>query len=362
MDLTVRSRQRDSTPPLPLPPPRVPDRSHSPDDSTPPISTPTGPPEAPSTGSPPRTHPAAGRPPPGNDHHPDGNNGSGHQSATAPGVSTTRRSAYTNSRSAGRPAVSRRDASPTAPTPEGEANPHRGNASANMSGPKGHLWPGNRNRPPNPPPDCTRFVRPPTDRRAPLRYAVTDPPNPPGPYQVCATHQPREHIRRNPPPPPHNEPARPTARLTTTLIYPQVPPSPNRVRTMDHLLDLEWTVVDEMDVALAGVDSPDSTPATPTEQPLPGTPQHGSPHEETRGTTASSRNAADDTAQAKLQRRTKSMPRTRPRKSATEWSTRNGWRTTQYGRGPQAARLPPAESLCWRDFFVTRIMLIEELF
>jgi hypothetical protein len=53
MDLTVRSRQRDPTPPLPLPPPRVPDRRHSPDDSTPPISTPTGPPEAPPTGSPP---------------------------------------------------------------------------------------------------------------------------------------------------------------------------------------------------------------------------------------------------------------------------------------------------------------------
>ncbi|KAH0820912.1 hypothetical protein GEV33_001879 [Tenebrio molitor] len=54
MDLTVRSRQRDPTPPLPsLPPPRVPDRSHSPGDSTPPISTPTGPPEAPPTGNPP---------------------------------------------------------------------------------------------------------------------------------------------------------------------------------------------------------------------------------------------------------------------------------------------------------------------
>jgi hypothetical protein len=52
MDLTDRSRQRDPTSPLPpLPLPRVPDRSHSPDDSTPPISTPTGPPEAPPTGS-----------------------------------------------------------------------------------------------------------------------------------------------------------------------------------------------------------------------------------------------------------------------------------------------------------------------
>jgi hypothetical protein len=45
MDLTVRRRQHDPTPPLPLPPPRVPDRSPSPGDSTPPISTPTGPAE-----------------------------------------------------------------------------------------------------------------------------------------------------------------------------------------------------------------------------------------------------------------------------------------------------------------------------
>jgi hypothetical protein len=57
---------------------------------------------------------------------------------------------------------------------------------------------------------------------------------------------------------------------------------------MDHLLDLEWTVVDEMDAALAGVDSPDPARNTPAR----------SPHKEPRGTTASSRNAADDTARA----------------------------------------------------------------
>jgi hypothetical protein len=135
-----------------------------------------------------------------------------------------------------------------------------------MSGPRGHLGPGNRNRPPNPSPDCTRFVRPPTDHRAPLRYAVTAP-KPPGPYQVCAT-QPREHIRRTATLS-HNEPPRPTAQLTTTLVYPQVPPSPNSVHTMDHLLDLEWTVVDEVDVALAGVDSPDPSPAAQPSVPRP---------------------------------------------------------------------------------------------
>jgi hypothetical protein len=49
MDLTVRRRQPDPTPPLPLPSrplPRVSDR-------TPPTSTPTGPPKAPPTGIPP---------------------------------------------------------------------------------------------------------------------------------------------------------------------------------------------------------------------------------------------------------------------------------------------------------------------
>jgi hypothetical protein len=49
MDLTVRRRQHDPTPPLPLPSlplPRVPDR-------TPPISTTTGPPKAPPTSRPP---------------------------------------------------------------------------------------------------------------------------------------------------------------------------------------------------------------------------------------------------------------------------------------------------------------------
>jgi hypothetical protein len=54
MDLTVRRRQHDPTPPPPsLPLPRVPDRSHSPGNSTPPVSTPTGRPKAPLTGSPP---------------------------------------------------------------------------------------------------------------------------------------------------------------------------------------------------------------------------------------------------------------------------------------------------------------------
>jgi hypothetical protein len=53
---------------------------------------------------------------------------------------------------------------------------------------------------------------------------------------------------------------------------------------MDHLLDLEWTVVDEVDAALAGTGSPDPSPpavARPTPEPT----QPRGPREEDRGTT-----------------------------------------------------------------------------
>jgi transposase InsO family protein len=51
LDLTVRNRRRGPTPPLP--PPRVPARSHAPNNNnTPPTPTPTDPPEEPPTGSP----------------------------------------------------------------------------------------------------------------------------------------------------------------------------------------------------------------------------------------------------------------------------------------------------------------------
>jgi hypothetical protein len=168
---------------------------------------------------------------------------------------------------------------------------------------------------------------------------------------VCAT-QPRGHIRRTATLS-YNEPLRPTAQLTTTLVYPQVPPSPNSVHTMDHLLDLEWTVVD---VALAGVESPDTSPAaqpsvprpaTPTGQPPSGTPQPGSPHEKPQETTASSRNTADDTAPARTPapaQIAKDLPEDIcDGEEYEEWVEDN-----PYGRGPQATRLPRPESLCWR--------------
>jgi hypothetical protein len=125
---------------------------------------------------------------------------------------------------------------------------------------------------------------------------------------------------------------------------------------MDHLLDLEWTVVDEVNVALAGVDSPDPSPAaqpsvprpaTLTGQPPSGTPQPGSPHEKPQGTTASSRNTADDTAPARTPAPAhiaKDMPEdVCDGVEYEEWVEDN-----PYGRGPQATRLPQPESLCWR--------------
>jgi hypothetical protein len=58
---------------------------------------------------------------------------------------------------------------------------------------------------------------------------------------------------------------------------------------MDHPLDLEWTVVDEMDGALAGMDSPVSRPpspqpAGPVERPVLELPHPRSPSEKARGT------------------------------------------------------------------------------
>jgi hypothetical protein len=176
------------------------------------------------------------------------------------------------------------------------------------------------------------------------------PPNPPGPYQVGAT-QPREHIRRTATLS-HNEPPRPTAQLTTTLVYPQVSPSPNSVHTMDHLLDLEWTVVDEVDVALAGVDSPDPSPAAQPSVPRPASPrqEHSSPEAPTRSPREPRPAATTQPRtppQPELQHRPKS-PRTCPKTSATGWSTRSGWKTTHMDAAPQATRLRRPESLCWR--------------
>jgi transposase InsO family protein len=204
MDLTVRRRQQDPTPPLPLPSlplPRVPDRT--PPTSTPtgpPTSTPTGPPKAPPTGSPPeQTLQPANHPP---------------KATTAPTATTVEGitgvfPARTNRRSTGRPAVSRRNASPTAPTPEGQADPHRETHSSvcPVRGDTSGLGTVTGPRTPPPPPDCTRFVRPSTDRRAPLRYAVTAPQTPPD-LTRCAPPNPGNTSAGPPPSPTMNLPDR----------------------------------------------------------------------------------------------------------------------------------------------------------
>jgi transposase InsO family protein len=173
-------------------------------------------------GQPVQTHPAAGGPPPENDHRPNGNDGSRHNSAAASGVCPARPSAHAiDDQFAGRPTVPRRDASPTAPTPEGEANPHGETyppicpARRDTSGLEAKTNPlpglihgsGTSNTPAGQRKvQCSTrdvvsknfllVVRPPNP--APVRR---DRSPPPGLYQVCAI-QSREHIRRTPPPPP----------------------------------------------------------------------------------------------------------------------------------------------------------------
>jgi hypothetical protein len=73
---------------------------------------------------------------------------------------------------------------------------------------------------------------------------------------------------------------------------------------MDHPLDLEWTVVDEMDGALAGMDSPVSRPpspqpAGPVERPVLKLPHPRSPSEKARGPSTGSRDPASNIAPAR---------------------------------------------------------------
>jgi hypothetical protein len=126
---------------------------------------------------------------------------------------------------------------------------------------------------------------------------------------------------------------------------------------MDHLLDLEWTVVDEVNVALAEVDSQDPSPAaqpsvprpaTPTGQPPSGTPQPGSPREEARGTTASSRDPADDTARTQAPAPDRTNVEDATEAFCDEMEHEEWMEDNPYGRGPQAARLLRPKSLCWR--------------
>jgi hypothetical protein len=135
--------------------------------------------------------------------------------------------------------------------------------------------------------------------------------------------------------------SKPQIDNTTTLVYPQVPPTSDETSAMDHLLDLEWTVVDEVDAALASAGSP--VPSPPARQPAPQpatvtrpaqepTRPRG-PSEENRGTpTAPARAPAPDRTNTEVEDHCED-----------HWTENN-----PYGRGLQAPRLPRLESLCWR--------------
>jgi hypothetical protein len=123
---------------------------------------------------------------------------------------------------------------------------------------------------------------------------------------------------------------------------------------MDHLLDLEWTVVDEMDVALAGVDSPEPSPAAqPSSPDRPYRPD--SPRQEHPSPEAPTRSPREPQPAAATQPMTPPNSSTDPnrcQRHARGRLRRSGARgvggDNPYGRGPHAARLPRPESLCWR--------------
>jgi hypothetical protein len=206
-----------------------------------------------------------------------------------------------------------------------------------MSGPRGHLRPGTRNRPPNPPRTVPGLSdRQPTAEPSPALVRRDRPPPDPPDLTRCAPPNPG-NTSAGPPP----SPTAPTAQLTTTPVCPQVPPPSSSAHTMDHPLDLEWTVVDDVDVALAGMDSPDPSPAAQPSAPRPAPPT-GSSNEEPQETTTNSHTTVEDTAPTRTP--APDMPEdVCDGVDYEEWGEDN-----PYGRGPQATRLPRPESLCWR--------------
>jgi hypothetical protein len=106
---------------------------------------------------------------------------------------------------------------------------------------------------------------------------------------------------------------------------------------MDHLLDLEWTVVDEVDAALASAGSPDPSPPAPqpaaVTRPAQEPTQPRGPREEDRGTsTVPARAPAPDRTDTEVE-------------DHCDGSERDGWtEDNPYGRGLQAPRLPRPES------------------
>jgi hypothetical protein len=149
-----------------------------------------------------------------------------------------------------------RDAFPTAPPPEDEASTHERT--------RAQVCPARRNSARvNPKRDSGMCGAAPGKFVKNVLFLLSG--------RAPPAHRPPTHtpVRRDQPP---NSLPGPDKVCTPT----QVRPTSDEASTMDHLLDLEWTVVDEVDAALAGTGSPDPSPPQwhdPRQsQPNPGTP------------------------------------------------------------------------------------------
>jgi hypothetical protein len=195
-----------------------------------------------------------------------------------------------------------RDAFPTAPPPEDEASTHGGT--------RAQVCPARRNSARvNPKRDSGmcgasrgKFVK-----NVLFLLSGRAPPAPRPP-----THTP---VRRDQPP---NSLPGPDKVCTPT----QVRPTSDEASTMDHLLDLEWTVVDEVDAALAGTGSPDPIPPQ-WHDPRQSQPNPGAPARKTEELPLS---RPATSPRPELQPPTRPTPR--PKISATGRSEIRGRRTT----------------------------------